>query len=103
MSQKQALVPVEQRSVDFYGDEVTAVLIEENDRRQIFVPVRSICDYLGLSWSGQRERINRDPVLSDVVRFVRVTRANSPRGNPILALPLNYRNNWRFGVNVNRQ
>ena len=103
MSEEKTLVPVEQRDIDFYGDEITAVLTEENDKRQIFVPIRPICDYLGLSWSGQRERINRDPVLSDVVRFVRVTRTNSQGGNPnVLALPLDYLNGWLFGVNANR-
>jgi hypothetical protein len=103
MTKDQALIPVEQKFVDFYGDEITAVLTEENEKRQIFVPVRPICDYLGLSWSGQRERINRDPVLSDAVRFVRVTRTNSQGGNPnVLALPLDYLNGWLFGVNANR-
>jgi hypothetical protein len=103
MSKEEALIPVEQKSVDFYGDEITTVLVEESDRRQIFVPVRPICDYLGLSWSGQRERINRDAVLSDVMRFVRVTRTNSQGGNPnVLALPLEYLNGFLFGVNANR-
>lgn len=103
MSQDQALIPVEQKSVDFYGDEIMAVLIEEDRRRQILVPVRPICDYLGLSWSGQRERINRDPVLSEVMRFVRVTRTNSQGGNPnVMALPLEYLNGFLFGVNANR-
>jgi hypothetical protein len=103
MSEEKALIPVEQKSVDFYGDEIMTVLVEEDDRRQIFIPVRPICDYLGLSWSGQRERINRDPVLSDVSRFVRVTRTNSQGGNPnVTALPLEYLNGFLFGVNANR-
>jgi hypothetical protein len=103
MTEEKALIPVEQKAVDFYGDEITAVLVEEDDRRQIFIPVRPICDYLGLSWSGQRERINRDPVLSDVSRFVRVTRTNSQGGNPnVTALPLEYLNGFLFGVNANR-
>ncbi len=67
MSQNKALVPVEQKSVDFYGDKITAVLVEENERRQVFVPVRPICDYLGIDWSAQYRRINRDPVLSEVI------------------------------------
>ncbi len=70
MTQDQALIPVEQKSVDFYGDEITAVLIEENDRQQILVPVRPICDYLGIDWSAQYRRINRDPVLSEVTHPV---------------------------------
>lgn len=103
MSPENALIPVEQKSVDFYGDEIMTVMIELNDKRQIYVPVRPICDYLGLSWSGQLERINRDPVLSDAARFVRVTRTNSQGGNPnVLALPMDYLNGWLFGINANR-
>jgi len=47
----KALIPTEQRSVDFYGDELVAVLVEE----ELYVPIRPICEYLGLSWPGQRE------------------------------------------------
>lgn len=103
MSNEMALTPIEERAVDFYGDDIRAVLVEGDEGRQVMIPVRPICDYLGLSWSGQRERINRDPVLSEVVRFVRVTRTNSKGGNPnTLAIPLEYLNGWLFGVNANR-
>ncbi|MCL4266098.1 MAG: hypothetical protein KJ069_23010 [Anaerolineae bacterium] len=78
MSEEKALAPVDQKQVEFYGDELTAMLVEDGT---VYVPVRPICDYLGLSWTGERERINRDPVLADVVRFVRVTRTNSVGGN----------------------
>lgn len=103
MSEEKALVPVEQRTIDFYGDEIIAVLVKEERRQQVYIPIRAICDYLGLSWSGQRERINRDPVLSEVTRFVRVTRTNPEGGNPnVLALPLEYLNGFLFGVNASR-
>jgi hypothetical protein len=58
MSEEKALVPVEQKDIDFYGDEITAVLVELDERKQVFIPIRSICDYLGLSWAGQRQRIH---------------------------------------------
>ncbi|HEX6384591.1 MAG TPA: phage antirepressor N-terminal domain-containing protein [Anaerolineae bacterium] len=74
MSEEQALVPIEQKTVNFQGDDVTAVLVETERGEQVFVPVRPICDFLGVSWTGQIERINRDPVLSEVVSTVRVTR-----------------------------
>ncbi|MBP6802515.1 MAG: ORF6C domain-containing protein [Chloroflexi bacterium] len=100
---ESSLIPVEQRTVVFYDDEITAVVVENDQGRTVYVPVRILCDHLGLSYSGQRERIGRDPVLSDVVRFVRVTRTNSDGGNPnVLALPLDYLNGWLFGVSANR-
>ncbi len=103
MSDKNILIPVEQKLIDFYDDEITAFLVEIDNRQQIYIPIRPICDYLGLSWSGQRERINRDPILLEAKRFVRVTRTNSGGGSPnVFALPLDYLNGWLFGVNVSR-
>jgi len=103
MSSKQTLIPVDEQAVDFYGDEITTALVNIDERFQMYIPLRPICKYLGLAWSGQFERINRDPVLSGEVRFVRVTRTNSRGGDPdTLCLPLEFLNGWLFGVNATR-
>ena len=102
MSEEQALIPIEERQVDFYGDDIIAVLVGVNGEEHVYIPVRPICTYLGLSWSGQSERIKRDLVLSEEARFVRVTRTNLG-GNPnILCLPLDFLNGWLFGINAAR-
>ncbi len=102
MSDEQALIPIEERQVDFYGDDIIAVLVDVNGEEHVYIPVRPICTYLGLSWSGQSERIKRDLVLSEEARFVRVTRTNLG-GNPnILCLPLDFLNGWLFGINAAR-
>ena len=99
MSQSRALVPADERAVDFYGDEIRVYVLEGEP----YVPLRPICDFLGVSWSGQSERIKRDAVLSEAVRFVRVTRTNTPGGRPeLLCLPLEYLNGWLFGINAGR-
>lgn len=103
-----SLVPVEQKTVTFYEDELTAVVVEVDDRRQVFVPLRPICDYLGLSWSGQFERLGRDLILSELVLSVRVTRTDidpagkQPHASDMVALPLDYLNGWLFGINARR-
>lgn len=100
--ESRALVPIDERTVDFYGDELTAVLIQEGDRQEIYVPIRPIVEYLGLAWSGQYERLQRDAILSEEMRFVRVTRTNLG-GNPnLIALPLKFLPGFLFGVNANR-
>ncbi len=38
MRDNPALDPLDERPVDFYGDQVTAVFIEENGQRQVYVP-----------------------------------------------------------------
>jgi hypothetical protein len=74
MSDDKALVPVDQRTVSFYGDVITAVLVRMEEGEQVYVPVRPICDYLGVvDGSSQRQRINRDPVLSEIVQGVVIT------------------------------
>lgn len=97
-----ALVAIQERSVDFHGDEILAALVESEGTKQVYIPLRPICKYLGLSWPGQFERINRDPVLQQEARTVRVTRTNLAGDPEVFCLPLDFLNGWLFGVNANR-
>ncbi len=107
MSEK-ALQPLEQKTVIFYDDEITAVLIAEDERQEVYVPVRPICDFLGIDWSSQRRRINRDPVLSEVTMSVVITatdiapKSRRPQTSSMLCLPLDFLNGWLFGVSAQR-
>lgn len=76
----KALTPFKQKEVVFYEDMVTAILIHTDNRQEIFVPIRPICDYLGVDWSAQYRRINRDPVLAESVQGVAVTTTPSAGG-----------------------
>ena len=97
------IVPVGQQTVVFYEDEITAVIALDGGERVVYVPLRPICDFLGLVWSGQFERLQRDPVLSQLVRGVRVTRTPAEGGEQeMTCLPLEYLNGWVFRVNANR-
>lgn len=99
MSQDKALIPTEQRSIDFYGDELIVVTLEG----QPYIPIAPICDFLGVSWSGQSDRIRRDAVLAEAALSLRVTRKESKRGGrEMLCLPLEYLNGWLFGINASR-
>ena len=89
----KALVPAIQKEVVFYEDTITAVLVTVSGEEQIYVPLRPICDYLGLSYTGQRDRVRRDPVLSENVHQVRIFRTvekGSEQDMVCLALPLHY-------------
>jgi hypothetical protein len=100
---EEALTPIEVRTVEFYGDEISGALVRVADEPQVYVPIRPICDYLGLSWSGQRERIKRDEVLADAMRGVRVTRTPQEGGTQeMLCLPLDLLPGFLFGVNAAR-
>lgn len=104
----QSLQVIEQKTVLFYEDEIVAVVVDEAGRQQIYVPLRPICDYLGLDWASQYKRVRRDPVLSEATNSVVVTTtefdpsSNRPRAGAMVCLPLKYLNGWLFGVNANR-
>jgi hypothetical protein len=111
MSDEQALIPIDVRGVDFYGEAVIGVLVEANDERQVYVPIRSICERLGLDWSGQYQRIKRDEVLNEALRTVRIERSESVgvtptksrRGDPnSVCLPLKLLPGFLFGVSADR-
>ncbi len=93
----EKLMVVEQKEVLFYEDTIVAVRLEDG---AVYVPIRPICDNLGVALAGQRERINRDAVLSEVVASVSVTLTQQAR--EMLCLPLKYIPGWLFGINANR-
>lgn len=66
---KKTLVPQEEKRVLFYEDVLTAVRVDNT----VYVPVRPIIEQLGLDWSGQRQRIHRDAVLSQEVTTIIVS------------------------------
>ena len=67
---QQSLVPTAVRQVNFHGDVITVVLVEERGRRQVYVLLRPLCQYLGLSWSSQLQRLREDDVLSEATTSV---------------------------------
>lgn len=97
---QQALVPLEQKDVLFYEDEITAVRVQQDGEVQVFVPLRPIVELLGLDWSGQLRRVRNDAVLGEEVTSVRVNTAGGPQEMP--CLPLDMLNGWLFGINANR-
>jgi hypothetical protein len=95
------LVPLETRTVDFYGDPITAALVQQNEEQIVYVPIRPLCDYLGLSWSGQRQRINRDPVMSRAQR-VCIIHTRSRGATEMICLPLELLPGFLFGVTASK-
>ena len=103
MPDEKALIPIEEQTVDFYGDEITTAIVDIDGHAKLYVPIKAISDYLGLTWSGQFKQIQRDRILSEVAALIRVTRITATGGSPgSLCLPVEYLNGWLFGVNVSR-
>lgn len=98
MAESKALAPVEQKEVEFYEDTIVAVRLVDGS---VYIPVKPICDLVGVDWGGQYRRIRRDPVLSEETRSIDVT--STRRGTqPMVCLPLDYISGFLFGLNADR-
>lgn len=96
-SSSTALVPRAEQVVDFYGDPIVVAVVDD----QAYVPLRSLTEFMGLTWPPQYQRIQRDEVLSKHVQMVEVTAADGKRYET-LCLELPYLPGWLFGISANR-
>jgi hypothetical protein len=94
----QALVPVREQVIDFYGDPVP---VAQAGPDELYVPLRALATFLGLSVSGSRQRVMRDPVLARRVRQVRISGADGKRYET-LCVPLDLLPGWLFGIDTRR-
>ena len=74
------------------------IVLKDGDE---LVPVRPICDALGLNFSGQHQRINRDPILSSTVCTVH-TVGGDEKNREMVAIPLKFTFGWLFTIEVNQ-
>jgi hypothetical protein len=98
------LVPMAERRIPFHGDEIAAALVAgETGEPVIMVPVRPLCERLGLAWPPQYTRIQRDPVLRKAATSVTVTVTQGGRQRrTVLCLPADMLHGWLFGVSTGR-
>src|SRR5947208_16732734 len=98
MADEVVLNPIDTRTVDFYGDQILATLVLVQDQQEIYVPLRPLCEYLGLNWSGQLQRLRRDEVLGPALQSVCVTHTNSAGDPNMTCLPLELLPGWLFSI-----
>ncbi len=85
-------------TVDFHGQAIIAATIDGKP----FVPMKPICDNIGIDWKGQLERIKRHPVMNTCIRMTRIQMPGDDQNREVVCLPLGMLNGWLFGVDVNR-
>jgi hypothetical protein len=102
MSDDKELVPLQVRQIDFYGDEITAVVLEQNGRQGVSVPLRPICEYLGLSWSSQLQRLREDEVLSEALSSVLLSNTQARQRYSVICIELEFLPGWLFTLNPKR-
>lgn len=105
MDDENKLVPVEQHTIEFHGDELQAVRMANGE---IYVAVRPMCEYIGVDWSSQRKRLIDDPILSNHLNSVVFNTteidpsSNKPRSMEMIGLRLEFVNGWLFKIDSRR-
>ncbi|HEX8682682.1 MAG TPA: phage antirepressor N-terminal domain-containing protein [Ardenticatenaceae bacterium] len=94
-----ALVPQIQKQILFYGDQIVAVQMEEGS---VFVPIRQMCELLGIGYQGQIDRIRRDAVLQKYEAEVLVANPEGGGAQATNCLALKYVPGWLFGITASR-
>lgn len=97
MSKDKTIEPIEQREIRFYEDTVMAVVADDGT---VYVPIRPMCELIGVAGNAQLRRIQRDPVLSETCTTVTVVQGGQRR--QMIAVPLSHLNGWLFGISANR-
>ena len=66
-----------------------------------YVAVKPICENLGLDWSSQKKRIERDDVLNSTM-VIMTTVAEDEKSREMTCLPIDYINGFLFGIDTSR-
>ena len=89
------MLVIKQEIIRFRED---SLIIIKNTKGKVFIPLKQLCDYLGVPWESQRQRINRDPVLKSVTFVMQVTALDGKKYKKTKVLPLKYLNGFLFGI-----
>lgn len=94
---QDALIPVEQDAVPFYGHELVAVRLADG---RIYAVLRWLCESLNLEATAQVRRIRRKTALAEGLVAVRISTEGGPQVMP--ALSLDVLPGWLFGIDEAR-
>ena len=75
-----------------------AIAATSNEQGDVLIPIRSICDALGVAYQPQHRRLQEDEFLSSVVTL-RVTTGADGKKYEMVCLPLQYVFGWLFTIN----
>ena len=73
-------------------------IITFDSQGETYVPIKPICDAIGIAVEGQREKIQSDETLSSTAMLSMVVAADG-KEREMLCLPLRYVYGWLFTIN----
>lgn len=75
-----------------------AIAATSNEQGEVLIPIRPICDALGVNSNGQIEKIKSDPILGATDKLS-LSVAPDGRQREMVCLPLQYVFGWLFTIN----
>lgn len=84
--------------VQFYGSPLTTIKAGD----QIMVAVKPICEAIGLDWSAQYRRLQRDAIMQGCVAIMAMQVPGEIQTREVVTIPLGHLNGWLFGVSASR-
>jgi hypothetical protein len=78
---------------------VAVQLVEKNGEK--WVPVKPVCDALGVDSEAQRQRIERDKILNSIAFIIKVVAADG-KEREMLCIPFKFVFGWLFTIDVGR-
>ncbi len=78
-------------TVNFRGDELFGFEADDG----VFVALKPIVESMGLNWSGQEQRVKRDPILSEGICVMHIPFGRGG-GQDTLCLKFDLVNGWLF-------
>ncbi|EFO33904.1 phage antirepressor protein [Roseibium sp. TrichSKD4] len=84
-------------TVNFRGDTLFGFEAEDG----VYVALKPIVEAMGMKWEGQRQRVSRDPILSEGTCIMQVPFGRGGE-QKTLCLKLELINGWLFTVDSNR-
>ena len=83
-------------TLDFHGDR----LLGFQDGSGAFIALRPVVEGMGLNWSGQLQRVRRDPILSEGVCVMHTPSDGGPQES--VCLPLDLFHGFLFRIDATR-
>ena len=65
------------------------------------IPIKPICEALGIDWEGQRQRIERDEILSSTACMIKAVAADG-KEREMTAVPYMFIFGWLFSIDVSK-
>jgi hypothetical protein len=86
----------QEHEVDFYNEAIISI---QDEQGQIWVPVRRICENIGVAYAKQITKLQNDPKFNCTLKY---TIASDNKNREMLVLPLEELNGWLFSINSNK-